>query len=155
MAVSYLRPSQPCKNLNSLRRRSGRSVTVQRRELLLAHFFVLRRLLDLLDVFQPADAFANRRQIGQRSAEPALVDVKLTARQCRFLDRFLRLLLAADKQNFATAARHLLKKCGRAVKLLHRFIEIDDVNLVPPLEDERLHLRVPALGLVTEMHARF
>src|SRR5207302_10755905 len=98
--------------------------TVQRREFLFAHFFVLGRLLDLLDVLEPANAFANRRQIGQRSAEPALIHIKLAARERRFLDRFLGLLLAADEQNFATAARHFLKKSSRAMKLLHRFIEI-------------------------------
>src|SRR6266480_898438 len=46
-------------------------------------------------------------------------------------------------------------KFRRPAKLLHRFIKIDDINLVALLEDERLHLRVPALGLVTEVHAGF
>ena len=41
------------------------------------------------------------------------------------------------------------------MKLFDRLIEIDDVDLIALLEDVRLHLRVPALGLVTEMHARF
>ncbi len=60
------------------------------------------------------------REIGQCAAEPALVDIKLAASQRRFLDRFLRLLLAADEQNLAAATRDFLKKFGRAMKLLER-----------------------------------
>ena len=112
-------------------------------------------MLDLFDVLQPADALADRGQIGQRSAEPALIDIKLSAGHRRFLDRFLRLLLAADEQNLAAAPRHFLQKIGRAMQLLHRLIEIDDVDRVALLENERLHLRIPALGLVTKMDACF
>src|SRR5207237_8765302 len=92
--------------------------------------------------------------ISQRTAQPALIDIELPASQRRFLDRFLGLLLAADEQDFPAATCDLLQKLGRATQLLHGLIEIDDVNLVPLLEDERLHLRVPALGLVPKMEPR-
>ncbi len=88
-------------------------------------------------IFQSADAFADRRQIGQRSAEPALIDIKLSARHRRFLDRFLRLFLAANEQNLAAAPRHFLEKLGRALQLLYRLIQIDDVDLVSLLENVR------------------
>ena len=67
-------------------------------------------------------------EIRQGAAEPALVDVKLSAGYGRFLDRFLRLLFAADEKDLAAAVRHLLKEIGRALQLLDRFVEIDDVN---------------------------
>ncbi len=91
------------------------------REFLFAHLFVVGRGLDLLDIFQTADAFADGREIGQGAAEPALVDVKLSASHGRFLDRFLRLLFAADEKNLAAAMRHILKKISRALQLLRPF----------------------------------
>jgi len=72
-----------------------------------------------------------------------------------FLDRFLGLLLAADEQDLPATTCDLLQKLGRAMQLLHGLIEINDINLVPLLKDERLHLGVPALGLVPKMDARF
>jgi hypothetical protein len=71
------------------------------------------------------------------------------------LTGFLRLLLAADEQNLAPATCHFLKEIGRALQLLHRLIEIDDVDLVALLEDERLHLRIPPLRLVSKVDAGF
>ena len=40
------------------------------------------------------------------------------------------------------------------MQLLDGLIQVDDVDLVSFFENVRLHLRVPALRLVTEMHAR-
>ena len=60
-----------------------------------------------------------------------------------------------NEENLAAAPHYFLKKFGGTMELLHGFIQVDDVNLVPLLEDERLHLRVPALGLVAKMHACF
>ena len=79
----------------------------ERGQLLLAHLLEIGRLLDLLDVFQAADAFADRGQVRQRAAQPALVHIKLSAGDRRFLDRFLRLLLAADEENLARRAASL------------------------------------------------
>ena len=108
-------------------------------------------MLDLFDVFQPTDALADSREIGQRPAKPALIDVKLSASHGRFFHRFLRLLLAAHKQDLPAATGHLLQKFGRTMQLLHGLIEIDDINLVPLLKDKGLHLRIPALGLVPKV----
>ena len=80
-----------------------------------------------------------------------MIDVKLAAGQRGFLDRFLRLFLATHEQNPAAAADDLLKKLRRALELSDCFIQIDDINLIALFENERLHLRVPTLGLVSEM----
>ena len=41
------------------------------------------------------------------------------------------------------------------MELPRGLIEIDDVNLVPLFENERLHLRVPTLGLVAKVDPCF
>ena len=92
-----------------------RRLAIQRGEFLFAHFLVLGRLFDFLNVFEAADAFADGGQIRESPAEPALIHIKLAAGQGRFLDRFLCLLLAADKQNTAAAPGHLLEELGRAL----------------------------------------
>jgi hypothetical protein len=84
-----------------------------------------------------------------------LVDVELPARQCGFFYRFLRLLLATDKQNSATAACDFLEEIGSPPELPYRFIQIDDVNLIALLKDERLHLWIPTLRLVSKMNTSF
>ena len=111
-------------------------------------------MLDLLDIFQSANALADGGEIRQGAAEPALINVELAASQRRFLDRFLRLFFAPYKQDLPTAAHNLLKKLRRTLELSHCFVQINDINLIALLKDERLHLRVPTLGLVSEMDTR-
>ena len=41
----------------------------------------------------------------------------------------------------------------RLMQQRHRLRQIDDVNVVAGAEDERRHLRIPAMGLMTKMHA--
>jgi hypothetical protein len=84
-----------------------------------------------------------------------LVHVELPARQCGFFYCFLSLFFAADKQDPATAARDLLEEIGGPAELPHRFIKIDDVNLIALLKDERLHLWIPTLRLVSKMNTSF
>jgi hypothetical protein len=54
----------------------------------------------------------------------------------RLLYCFLRLFFAADEQNPAAAARDLLEEIGCPPELPHRFIKIDDVNLIALFKDE-------------------
>ena len=72
-------------------------LAVECSQLLFPHLFVIGGLLDLLNELQAADALADRRQVGERPAQPALINIKLSTGHGCFLDRFLRLLLAADK----------------------------------------------------------
>src|SRR6266498_1449714 len=129
--------------------------SIKRRQFLLSHLLVFGRLLDLLNVLQTADALANCRKIGQRASEPALIYVKLAASQRRLFYRFLRLFLAAHEQDLASTAGHLPKKLRGAPKLDDGLIQIDDVNLISLFENERFHFRIPALGLMPKMDARF
>src|SRR5438876_320111 len=130
-------------------------LAIKRSQFLFSHFLVFRRLFDLFDVFQSPDALANSREVGQRAAEPALIYIKLAASHCGLFYRFLRLLLTTDKQNFAAATRDFLEKFRGPPKLQDGLIQIDDINLVALFEDERLHLRIPTLRLVSKMNASF
>src|SRR5206468_8684642 len=124
-----------------------RRLAIKRRQFLFSHFLVFGRLLDLFDVFQSPNAFANGSEIRQRAAEPTLIDVKLPARQCRLLNRFLRLLLAADEYNFAAAARDLLEEVRGPPKLKDGLVQIDNVNLIALFEGKRRHLWIPTVRL--------
>jgi hypothetical protein len=66
-------------------------------------------------------------------------------------DRLLRLALGADEQHLAAAGDGLANEIERASEKRHGLREIDDVDAVPLAEDVRLHLGVPAVGLVAEM----
>ena len=70
-----------------------------------------------------------------------------------FANDVLRLLLGADEQNDFALARHVLDDFVGFAQLLHGEREVDDVDAVALLKDERLHLRIPATGLVTELDA--
>ena len=47
------------------------------------------------------------------------------------------------------------QKVARGFELRERLAEVNDVNAVARVEDERLHLGIPTLRLVSEMDARF
>src|SRR5207244_2835709 len=59
------------------------------------------------------------------------------------------------RRSFAAAARDFLEKFRSPPKLQDGLVQIDDVNLIALFEDERLHLRIPTLRLVSKMDASF
>ena len=71
----------------------------------------------------------------------------------RFGDRILRLALGADEQHLAAARDGLLDEIKRAREQRYGLRQVDDVNPVAVAEDVRLHLGVPAVGLVAEMRS--
>ena len=108
----------------------------------------------LLDFLEPLDGRFDGVVIGQRAAEPAFDDEKLPALLRGFLDALLRLLFGADENDLAAPADGGGEKFRRGFELREGFREVNDVNAVARVEDEGLHLGVPALGLVAEMNAR-
>src|SRR5205085_3905372 len=68
-------------------------------------------------------------------------------------DRFLSLFLGADEQDRTTVGDGLLDELVGAVDVGQRLLQVDDVDAVALGEDVAFHLRIPAAGLVTEMHA--
>src|ERR1017187_9276807 len=70
-----------------------------------------------------------------------------------FRNRILRLALGPDKQHQLARRRQLSNELRRLFEHLQRLLQIDDVNAVAFAEDIFLHLRIPALRLVTEVDA--
>src|SRR5690606_6077772 len=66
-----------------------------------------------------------------------------------------RLLLRADEQDLATVGDEVADEAVGDLDPAERLLEVDDVDAVALAEDEALHLRVPATGLVPEVDARF
>src|SRR4029077_19197973 len=68
-------------------------------------------------------------------------------------DGLLGLLLGADVQDGPAVRDGLVDELVRAVDVVQRLLQVDDVDAVALGEDVALHLRVPAPGLVTEVDA--
>ena len=99
------------------------------------------------------DALGDRVEVGEHAAEPALVDVGHAALLGVAAHRVLRLLLGADEHDHAAAGDEVADEAVGAFDAGERLLEIDDVDAVALAEDEALHLRVPAPGLVSEVDA--
>ena len=108
-----------------------------------------------LNFLQPLDGGFDRVVIRQRAAEPAFGDKKLAAFLRGVLDALLRLLFGADEHHLAALADRFRQKVARGFELRERLAEVNDVNAVARIEDERLHLGIPTPRLVSEMDARF
>ena len=94
-------------------------------------------------------------EIRQQAAQPALVDEKHAAAQCFFRNCILGLPLRSDKENcFSLCCKFRDELCG-FLEQPKSLLQIDDVDSVTLTENVLLHLRIPALGLVTEMNAGF
>src|SRR6266403_2616610 len=121
--------------------------------------FLLGQLLEgavgrhLLQRLQAIDAALDGLEVGQRAAQPAIGDVELAGAR-RLLDhRVLRLLLGADEEHGPAAGADVADELEGLAREPHGLLQIDDVDAVAGAEDVRLHLRVPALGLVAEVDA--
>ena len=66
---------------------------------------------------------------------------------------FLRLALGADEQHDAALGDEVLDEVARLLQRDVGLAEIDDGNALAMIEDVGLGARIPALGLVPEMHA--
>ena len=74
-----------------------------------------------------------------------------SARVASWRDRLLGLLLRADEEDLVAAGDGLADELERDVQALDGLGEVDDVDPVALGEDERLHLGIPAAGLVAEV----
>ena len=111
--------------------------------------------LHALVLLHLVDALGDRLEVGEHAAEPALVDVGHPDLLGVAADRVLRLLLGADEHDRAAVGDQVADEDVRRLDALERLLEVDDVDAVALAEDEALHLRVPAPGLVPEVHACF
>jgi hypothetical protein len=82
-------------------------------------------------------------------------NVVLVAARRALLNDFLGLLLRSHEEHVAPASGDFADQLAGLLQHGERLLEIQDVDLVLLHEDVLLHLRVPALGLVPEVNARF
>src|SRR5690606_29443518 len=109
----------------------------------------------IIEFAQTADRVRDRLPVGQHAAKPTMVDVVLRALLCRLSDRLGGLTLRADKKHAATGSNHVTHCDERLMKQRNGLREVDDVDIVTIAEEELLHLRVPAVGLVTKVNTSF
>src|SRR3954468_4838724 len=118
---------------------------------------LLKRLIEPEIVFQLVSMPPSQRWLTKCWPERrAPSRVRPRRRACgagRFRDRILRLALGADEQRLAARGDALADEVERAREERHGLRQVDDVDAVPLAENIRLHLRVPAVGLVAEMRA--
>src|SRR6266481_2255399 len=120
----------------------------------LAHLFFRQRVDHLgvrhylFQLLQPFYRLADRLEICQHSAEPAIVDIKHSASFSLFSNDVLRLLLSADEHDCSALSGEVAHRVEGAVEQAYGLLEVDYVNAVASSEDVRLHLRIPAAGLM-------
>src|SRR5262245_36462825 len=129
------------------------ALAVELERLLLRQALEFTGFLHLLDLLEAADRLSDRLEVRERPAQPPLIDVEHSAAAGLFEHRVLGLLLGADEEHVATAGGRVANEAIGLAELLEGLLEIDDVDAVALSEDVLLHLRVPALGLVAEMHS--
>ncbi len=108
-----------------------------------------------LQLAQVVDALADGAPVGERAAEPTVVDIGLRGARRLAGDCILSLALGAHKQH-VVPGRHRI--ADGVICLLDEddgLLQIQDVDPVPLGENIRFHLRVPAPRPVPEVHPRF
>ena len=128
---------------------------VEASEFLFGHGLELGLFLDFLEVIEAGNAFADGFHVGEHATEPAVIDVELSAGFCCFTNGFLGLAFATDEEDLLLLAGQFTEELGSDVDLFDGFLDIEDVDLVPGFQDERLHLGVPTAGLVAEVDSGF
>ena len=109
------------------------------------------QVTERLQLLHPLQPLVHRLEVGEHAAQPAVVDVRLADPGRLLGDRLLRLLLGADEEDVATLGDGVAHVRVRLLDVLEGLAQVDDVDTVALGEDEALHLRVPAAGLVPEV----
>jgi hypothetical protein len=100
---------------------------------------------------QVRDPVRDRAPVRQQATEPPVRHVRHADATGLLGDGVLRLLLRADEQDRAPALREVAREVEGLLEQLGGLRQVDDVDAAALGEDEALHLRVPATGLVTEV----
>ncbi len=104
---------------------------------------------------QVVDTLPDGAPVGQRAAEPAVINVGLGGAGRLAGDGVLGLALRADKQHVAAGGHRIADGVIRLLDEHDRLLQVEDVNPVALGKDIGLHLRVPAARPVTEVHTCF
>ena len=126
-------------------------LTGQHQDFLLGATLEATGLLHGLEFLEPLQALVHGGEVGEHAAQPALVHVGHADAGGLVSDGLLGLLLGTDEEDRATVGDGLLDELVRLVDVRQRLLEVDDVDAVAVGQDESLHLRVPATGLMSEV----
>ena len=129
------------------------SSTAHRDALLGGQQVELALLLQAAQLLEVGDPVGDRAPVGEQAAEPAVRDVRHADARRLADDRVLGLLLRADEEDRAAALGDVAREVVSLLQQRLRLLEVDDVDAAALVEDEALHLRVPAARLVAEVHA--
>jgi len=103
---------------------------------------------------QALQTCAQRLEISERAAEPAVLDI-VGATAFRLLTHdFLGLALGSNKNDLAAAGGGGAHEGGSSVKRSNGVLKVNDVDAAPRAEDELRHLGVPARRSVAKVHTR-
>ena len=108
-----------------------------------------------VQLFELLDGIGNSGPVGQRAAEPAMVHVILSATASSFGNRLLSLTFGAHEQDPSTFCDRVAHKDQGLVQRGDGLGQVHDVDSRTITVDIRLHARIPAVGLVTEVNASF
>jgi hypothetical protein len=128
---------------------------LEREALLLGVALGLARAEHVVELAQTVDGLGNGLPVGQGAAEPARIDIILRATLGGVGDGILGLALGTDEQDATALGDRVADRLQGAVEHRHRLREVDDMDVVADAEDVTGHLRVPAVGLMAEVHASF
>ena len=115
----------------------------------------LARLNQLLQLYEPLQAFADGSEVGQGAAEPSFRHVGHANVGAVLLDASLRLALGSHEDDVLAFRGDLLDQLAGEEKTLNGLLDVDDVDLVPGGEDVRSHLRIPVTSTLAEVDAGF
>ncbi len=110
---------------------------------------------NVVELAQTADRGRDRLPVGQRAAEPAMVDEVLGRLLGGFSDRIRSLALGGHEQHAAAAGGGVghLHQC--LMQHRHGLGQVENVDVVAGAVDKGRHLGVPAMRLVAEVNASF
>ncbi len=101
------------------------------------------------------DGIGNGLPVGEHAAQPAGIHVVLGRALGAVGNLLLRGALGADEQHAAALGNSSRHGEKGLMQQRHSLGQIDDVDAIARAVDIRLHLGVPAVGLMSEMNACF
>ncbi len=108
-----------------------------------------------VEVFESLDAAADRAQVRQGAAKPAVNHIRHAGSFSGRAQLLLGLFLRANKQHCPTAGNNLLEKATGHLELGQGLVQVENMNPIALGKNVALHFGVPTLGLVTKMNPGF
>jgi hypothetical protein len=97
----------------------------------------------------------NSLVVGKHSTQPALIYKVHPTATSFFLDGFLGLLFGPDKKNTFSIGHGVFNKSIGLIKLLHRLLQINNINPIALHINIGSHLGIPPAGLMTKVNSCF